>query len=101
MKTGEGRRMARVRGERVEVFKGWVLEEMGEAGMGVLGMGVLGGEGGGGGPGEVEVGGSGMGGGDIAPVDSRAGEEDPGSRLVEMIDDVDGTSDDESSSDSA
>ena len=42
MKTGEGRRMARVRSERVAVFKGWMGDEM----MGVAGAGVgVGGEG--------------------------------------------------------
>lgn len=37
MKTGEGRRLARARGERVGVFRGWVREEMGmlDAGDGV------------------------------------------------------------------
>lgn len=38
MKTGEGRRLARVRGERVRVFRGWVREEMGAAGAGEMGM---------------------------------------------------------------
>lgn len=39
MKTGEGRRLARARGERVGVFRGWVREEMGmlDAGDGVGG----------------------------------------------------------------
>ena len=49
MKTGEGRRMARVRSERVAVFKGWMGEEM----MGVAGAGVDGGGGGGGGEGAL------------------------------------------------
>lgn len=39
MKTGEGRRLARARGERVMVFRGWVEDEMGmlDAGDGVGG----------------------------------------------------------------
>ena len=31
MKTGEGKRMARVRGERIATFREWWVEEMGAA----------------------------------------------------------------------
>lgn len=90
MKTGEGRRLARARGERVAVFRGWVGEEMG---MG-LGMGAAGeGDGVGvGGAGNFEMGYCGMG----------RGAGDPGRQLVDGTMSVDdgGSSEDGESSDS-
>lgn len=95
MKTGEGKRMARARSERVSLFKEWWGEEMGVAG------GALGGDGGA--VGDVEMGGEG--GEAAAPGDAGAmNEEDPGRQLMNAIDDVceDGASSGEgSSSDSA
>lgn len=91
MKTGEGRRMARERSERVAVFRGWWGEEMESVGLGLgLGVGVLGGHGEGG------VGDGGRGG------DGRVGIEDPGRQLIGTIDDIEERSsgDDGSSNDS-
>ncbi|KAL8640625.1 MAG: hypothetical protein Q9228_002477 [Teloschistes exilis] len=34
MRTGEGKRLARVRAERLQVFRSWWMEEMGDAGLG-------------------------------------------------------------------
>ena len=94
MKTGEGKRMARVRSERLLMFKEWLAEEMG----GVEGNGV--------GVGDVEMGEGGMGSRrGIAPVNARTRGEDPGRQSMNPIDDageVDGGSseDDESCSES-
>lgn len=93
MKTGEGKRMARARSERISMFKEWWGEEMGVAGVG--GDGVE--------DGNVEMGEGGMGGG-AAHVHPRANGEDPGRQLTVSIDDgsEDGESSEEgSSSDSA
>ncbi|KAL9068039.1 MAG: hypothetical protein Q9161_006484 [Pseudevernia consocians] len=98
MKTGEGKRMARVRSERVGMFKGWLGEEMGAAGMGVPG----GGGGGGGVEGSgVEDGNAGM--GEDGMGSEAVALEDPGRQLMGTIDDTgegDASSGDESSSDS-
>lgn len=87
MKTGEGRRMARERSERVGVFRGWWGEEMEAVGAGVQGNG------------EVGVGDEV---GRVGDGDARAGLEDPGRQLIRTIEDVDegSSGDDGSSSDS-
>lgn len=78
MKTGEGKRMARERSERVGLFRGWWGEEMEASGAGEVGR---------------------VGDGD---GDARGGLEDPGRQLLRAIEDVDGGSsgDDGSSGDS-
>lgn len=88
MKTGEGRRLARVRGERVRVFRGWVREEMGMLGAGEgngVGVGV--------GAGTVGMGfGAGLG---------RGGAGDPARQLVDndtVMSVVDGGSSEEGDS---
>lgn len=103
MKTGEGKRLARVRSERVAVFKGWLEEEMVAAGVGVPPVG----EGtGGGGGGDVVMGDDdddddGMGGRTGAPLDAGARQEDPGRQLMDdETGEVGESSGDESSSDS-
>ncbi|KAI4255896.1 MAG: hypothetical protein LQ352_002349 [Teloschistes flavicans] len=35
MRTGEGKRLARVRAERLQIFRSWWMEEMGDAGLGM------------------------------------------------------------------
>lgn len=91
MKTGEGKRLARGRSERVALFKGWWEEEMRAVGVGVPG-GVAGGD--------VGMGEGGLG-GETAPLG-----EDPGRQLMGPGDDTGGvggatSSRDGSSSDSA
>ena len=67
MKTGEGKRLARERSERVAVFKRWWEEEMEAVGVGVAAAAVAAAEGEAGGAGDGDVGmgdeglGSGMG----------------------------------------
>ena len=75
MKTGEGKRMARERGERVGLFRGWWGEEMEAAGVGVESHGFV--------NGDVGLGHDGTG------SDVRAGLEDPGRQLIGTIDDPD------------
>ncbi len=86
MKTGEGRRMARVRSERVEMFRGWMGEEMGAAGVGE-------------GDGEMGDGGEGANG----DGGGSGGGEDPATQLMETVDETGeggGSSGDGSSSES-
>ncbi|CAD6572035.1 MAG: hypothetical protein ASARMPRED_005008 [Alectoria sarmentosa] len=85
MKTGEGKRMARARSERVSLFKEWWGEEMGVAGGGLL----LGGDGGGAVVGDVEMGNeaaAAAAAGDAGAMDEE--EEDPARQLMDAIDDV-------------
>ncbi|KAF6238020.1 hypothetical protein HO173_004221 [Letharia columbiana] len=99
MKTGEGKRMARAKSERISVFKEWWGEEMGMVGIGVPGDGVGVGDDGIAFSG-AEMGDGGMGG----ETARRASDEDPGRQLMEANDgsDDDGESSGEgSSSDSA
>ena len=103
MKTGEGKRMAKMRSERVAMFKGWLGEEMGVVGMGGPGGGVGMGESGLG-DGNVEMGDDGMGRSETVPLDGRASHGDPKRQLMNRIDngseDGDGSSGEGSSSDS-
>ncbi|CAF9943372.1 MAG: hypothetical protein ALECFALPRED_011158 [Alectoria fallacina] len=91
MKTGEGKRMATARSERVSMFREWWGEEMRVAGG-------LGGDGGA--VGDVEMGE----GGEATPGNAGAMDEDPGRQLMNAIDDVGedgGSSGEGSSGDSA
>ena len=89
MKTGEGRRLARVRSERVAAFRGWMGEEMGFAGVG-------------GGSGDVDMGDGGVGAG-TALADPRARDGDLGRQMMgprSETGDAGGSSGEESSGDS-
>ncbi|CAF9924170.1 hypothetical protein IMSHALPRED_006132 [Imshaugia aleurites] len=97
MKTGEGKRMARVGSERVALFKGWLGEEIEMSGGGVEvdgnGVGVRDGDV------DVEMGDRGNG-RETPPLDLRASDQDPGRQLMDAIGetgDVGGSSGDESS----
>lgn len=80
MKTGEGRRLAGERAERVRLFKGWLGEEMQMAGSGV-------------GNGDAEM-------GEREGLDGSGGYGDPGRQLVERGDDEESSGDEGSCSDS-
>ena len=102
MKTGEGKRMARVRSERISMFMQWWGEEMGAATADVSEEGAeVGGDGVG--VGDVGMGGGGMG-SETAPGNPGARDEDPGRHLMGTMDDEgedEGSSEGETSSDSA
>lgn len=102
MKTGEGKRMARVRSERISTFMQWWGEEMGAATADVSEEGAeVGGDGVG--VGDVAMGGGGMG-SETAPGNPGARDEDPGRHLMGTMDDEGedgGSSEGETSSDSA
>lgn len=90
MKTGEGKRMARARSERISMFKAWWGEEMGDAGVGGDGVGA----------GDVGMGEGGVG----ASASRMANDGDPGRQPTVSISDgsEDGGSSDEGiSNDSA